>query len=69
MANFRKGQSMNLTGKILTFLILFLSVAFLVLAVMVGATHQNWKEVANDNKQKLQLIHKRKKLLAKLIAQ
>ena len=45
---------MNLTGKILTFLILFLSVAFLVLAVMVGATHQNWKEVANDNRDKLQ---------------
>lgn len=45
---------MNLTGKILTFLILFLSVAFLVLAVMVGATHRNWKEVANENKQKLQ---------------
>lgn len=44
---------MNLTGKILTFLILFLSIAFLVLAVMVGATHQNWKKIANDNRAKL----------------
>ncbi|MEM9411481.1 MAG: hypothetical protein AAGA30_10230 [Planctomycetota bacterium] len=44
---------MNLTGKILTFLILFLSVAFLVLAVMVGATHQEWKKVASENKNKL----------------
>ena len=44
---------MNLTGKILTFLILFLSVAFLVLAVMVGATHQEWKKIAKENKDKL----------------
>ena len=45
---------MNLTGRILTFLIFFLSIAFLVLAIMVGATHKNWKEIANTNKQQLQ---------------
>ena len=44
---------MNLTGKILTFLILFLSIAFLVLAVMVGATHQEWKKIASENQAKL----------------
>ncbi len=44
---------MNLAGKILTFLILFLSIAFLVLAVMVGATHQEWKKIALDNKEQL----------------
>ena len=41
---------MNLTGKILTLLIFFLSIAFLVMAVMVGATHRNWKEQATKNK-------------------
>ena len=44
---------MNLTGKILTGLILFLSIAFLVLAVMVGATHREWKQIANDNANKV----------------
>ena len=44
---------MNLAGKILTFVIFFLSVAFLVLAVMVGNTHQEWKKIANDNKNKV----------------
>ena len=44
---------MNLAGKILTFLIFFLSVAFLVLAVMVGNTHQEWKKIANENKTKV----------------
>lgn len=44
---------MNLTGKILTGLILFMSIAFLVLAVMVGATHRNWKQIANDNANKV----------------
>lgn len=43
---------MNLTGKILTLLIFFLSIAFLVMAVMVGATHRNWKEQATINKQR-----------------
>ena len=42
---------MNLMGKILTLLIFFLSICFLVIAVMVGAAHRNWKQMANDNKQ------------------
>ena len=41
---------MNLMGKILTLLIFFLSICFLVIAVMVGAAHQNWQEQANENK-------------------
>lgn len=40
---------MNLFGKIFTLLIFFLSITFLVLAVMVGATHRNWKKLATDN--------------------
>lgn len=44
---------MNLAGKIITLLIFFLSVAFLVLAIMVGATHQEWKQIATENKQKV----------------
>lgn len=41
---------MNLIGKILTLLIFFLSICFLMIAVMVGAAHQNWKQQALDNK-------------------
>lgn len=40
---------MNLFGKIFTLLIFFLSITFLVLAVMVGATHRNWKRLATEN--------------------
>ncbi len=40
---------MNLVGRILTLLILLLSVCFLVIALMVGATHRNWKEIASAN--------------------
>ena len=42
---------MNLMGKILTLLIFFLSICFLVIAVMVGAAHRNWKEAALENKE------------------
>lgn len=45
---------MNLIGKILTLLVFAMSVAFLVLALMVGNTHRNWKRVAEDNKSKAQ---------------
>lgn len=41
---------MNLMGKIFTLLIFFMSICFLVIAVMVGASHRNWKEVATTNK-------------------
>ncbi len=43
---------MNLFGKIFTLLIFFLSITFMVLAVMVGASHRNWKEVASVNADK-----------------
>ena len=41
---------MNLMGKIFTLLIFFMSICFLVVAVMVGASHRNWKQIATDNK-------------------
>jgi len=41
---------MNLMGKIFTLLIFFMSICFLVIAVMVGASHRNWKEQATVNK-------------------
>ncbi len=44
-----RGILMNLVGRILTLLILLLSVCFLVIALMVGATHRNWKEIASNN--------------------
>ncbi|MFT5301965.1 MAG: hypothetical protein ACI87E_003347 [Mariniblastus sp.] len=37
---------MNLMGKIFTLLIFFMSISFLVLALMVGASHRNWKGAA-----------------------
>ena len=37
---------MNLMGKIFTLLIFFMSICFLVIALMVGATHRNWKAIA-----------------------
>ena len=37
---------MNLLGKIFTVLILLMSVCFFMVAVMLGASHQNWKEQA-----------------------
>ena len=41
---------MNLMGKIFTLLIFFMSICFLVIAVMVGASHRNWKLAATDMK-------------------
>ena len=41
---------MNLMGKILTLLIFFMSICFLVMALMVGASHRNWKKEASDQK-------------------
>lgn len=41
---------MNLMGKILTLLIFFMSICFLVVSVMVGASHRNWKAAATSNK-------------------
>lgn len=44
---------MNKTGQILTFLILFMSIGFLILAILVGGTHQNWKKIAQENRDKV----------------
>ena len=45
---------MNLVGKIITILILLLSVCFLMIGIMVNASHQNWKELAIANKAKVE---------------
>ena len=44
---------MNLLGKILTGLILVTSLAFFFVALMVGASHTNWKQKAKDLKAEL----------------
>ena len=50
---------MNLMGKIFTLLIFFMSICFLVMALMVGASHRNWKEIAtNKKKEATQAINK-----------
>ncbi|MEZ6096454.1 MAG: hypothetical protein R3C03_19865 [Pirellulaceae bacterium] len=49
---------MNLMGKILTGFIFVMSLAFLFLAVMVGQTHRNWKQIATTNKQKAEVAQR-----------
>ncbi len=39
---------MSLMGKIFTLLIFFMSICFLVISVMVGASHRNWKDIASQ---------------------
>ncbi len=41
---------MNLMGKIFTLLIFFMSICFLVISLMVGASHRNWKDKAMEMK-------------------
>ncbi|MEQ1905274.1 MAG: hypothetical protein ABL888_13885, partial [Pirellulaceae bacterium] len=41
---------MNLLGKILVIFILVMSISFLTLAVMVGASQRAWKEQAMKNR-------------------
>ena len=41
---------MNLMGKIFTFMIFVMSVVFLVVAIMVGASDRNWKDKAAEEK-------------------
>ena len=50
---------MNLIGKIFTLLIFFMSICFLVISVMVGASHRNWKQAAADKKEEAELAVKR----------
>jgi hypothetical protein len=50
---------MTLLGKILTMLILIMSVLFFAMSLMVFATHKNWKEFAtNTDPAKLGLVQK-----------
>jgi regulator of replication initiation timing len=44
---------MNFVGKILTVLILVMSIAFLIVSVMLFQTHRDWRQVALDNKKKI----------------
>jgi hypothetical protein len=46
---------MNLMGKIFTLLIFFMSICFLVMALMVGASHRNWKAIATEKKNEADL--------------
>ena len=50
---------MNLLGKILTFLILLTSVAFCVVAIVVVASHQSWKETAEANRATAEMFRRR----------
>ena len=56
---------MNLVGKIITILILLLSVCFMMIGVMVNASHQNWKQQAIDNANKInELADNRDRIIA-----
>ena len=50
---------MNLLGKILTVLILLSSIVFLTLALIIGASHQNWQKKAMDLKAEAERENKR----------
>jgi hypothetical protein len=45
---------MNTLGKILTFLILIMSVGFMILSIMLGATHRSWKKEAEEYRARTQ---------------
>ena len=45
---------MTLVGKILTVLILIMSIAFMMIAVTVFATHRNWRAVAMKHKDRIE---------------
>lgn len=45
---------MNLIGKIFTVLIFVMSIFFMTMAIMVYATHKNWREEAKKNEKQLQ---------------
>ncbi len=55
---------MNLLGKILTVLILLSSIVFLTLALIIGASHQNWQKKAMELKAQAQ--QENEKVLAAL---
>jgi len=47
---------MNLLGKILTLLILVMSIFFLAIALMTSAAHRNWKVAASDLQEEYKAI-------------
>ncbi len=48
---------MNLVGNIITVLILLLSVCFMMIGIMVNASHQNWKGIAIENKKMIDQLN------------
>jgi len=59
---------MTLVGKIFTVLIFVMSIVFMAFAVMVFATHQNWKANATTLQTKLTQLQTSKKELDELLA-
>ncbi len=58
---------MNLVGKIVTGLILLLSVVFLLAAVFAVASHQNWQAKARENKELVETLRRqRQSMLAQI---
>jgi uncharacterized protein YlaN (UPF0358 family) len=47
---------MTLVGKIFTVLILIMSIAFMMIAVTVFATHRNWRKVAIEHKTEIEKL-------------
>src|SRR3990172_8504261 len=45
---------MNLLGKIFTFIILVMRILFMGMAIMVYATHKNWRDIAQATSNQLQ---------------
>lgn len=47
---------MNLFGKIFTLLIFFLSITFLIVSIMVGVSHRDWKKMVADNESEAKIL-------------
>ncbi len=60
---------MNLLGKIITLLIMLLSICFLMIAVMVNASHQNWKQMALNNKDQVDRVNQENRQIREQIEQ
>jgi regulator of replication initiation timing len=54
---------MNFVGKILTMLILVMSIAFLMISVVIFQTHRDWRQVALTNKKKIDELNQANKAL------
>ena len=58
---------MTLAGKIITVLILLLSLVYMTIAVMVSAAHQNWQAKALKLKDQVEQLHNDKKIVLQQI--